>query len=535
MGGRHMEFHDVANMFPLMADDEYQALVEDIRAHGLREPIWTHEGKIIDGRNRYRACVELGIEPRFRAWHGQGSLGAFVVSLNLQRRHLSSSQKAVIALEVEQQLAKENPPGRPRKDETPQKVAGFSGEARERAAQLVGTNRQYVSDAKRLAKTAPDLLPSVRDGRITMKDAKRAATLPEQERTAVVEAIASGSAKDVGDAQRAARRAAAFDYRPHFAALLADNPRLAHYEAAVTRGELKVCLMGGPGQPADEHYPVLEVQTLSSPFTGQTWHWPKYSGAEITPIQPKGNTYAEDLHVPLFTPAEWDEFLAFDEAAVLEDLDFPGCTWFNWDPTAWRVPFRTFGVRDHWVGTATARRAYDLTYGRFLTTHEPSCELCKVTSAGGAIFVRQGWGVWETVEFNDGNGGRARRRYFQHDHGRRSLVEQAIHTVDPFAFSDFNFRRLAIWQAQPLEVSWSYCRRKTIPRETAIAALEADLARLRATEPLSEAELLDRALDWLQAYTPPPQAIEWREGTCTYPRRDDGTIDVERLRTLRGA
>ena len=82
-----MDFHDVANIFPMMGDEEYKALVADIKVNGLHQPVWTYQNKIIDGRNRYKACIDAGIEPQFRVWDGNGSLIAFVVSLNLNRRH----------------------------------------------------------------------------------------------------------------------------------------------------------------------------------------------------------------------------------------------------------------------------------------------------------------------------------------------------------------------------------------------------------------------------------------------------------------
>ena len=58
------DFHPVAELFPLLGGNEFDGLVKDVREHGLREPIWLHQdGRIIDGRNRYLACLEAGIEP----------------------------------------------------------------------------------------------------------------------------------------------------------------------------------------------------------------------------------------------------------------------------------------------------------------------------------------------------------------------------------------------------------------------------------------------------------------------------------------
>jgi len=100
--------HPVADIFPMMTAEEFAGLVEDIKANGLKEPIWLHpDGRIIDGRNRYKACIEAGVEPSFRTWNGEGSLVGFVVSLNLHRRHLNSSQRAIVGAKMLPMLEEE--------------------------------------------------------------------------------------------------------------------------------------------------------------------------------------------------------------------------------------------------------------------------------------------------------------------------------------------------------------------------------------------------------------------------------------------
>lgn len=95
-----MEFHEVANIFPLMQGDDFDALVASVKKNGLREPIKLYEGKILDGRNRYNACIRAEVEPRYEDWQGDDPW-EFVWDTNRKRRHLPAGQLQVIEVKYE--------------------------------------------------------------------------------------------------------------------------------------------------------------------------------------------------------------------------------------------------------------------------------------------------------------------------------------------------------------------------------------------------------------------------------------------------
>ena len=96
---RHPKYHPLCLLFPRLGDDELQELAEDIRQNGLENDMVTLDGKILDGRNRHVACEIAGVEPRFREFTGDDPI-AWVVSQNLVRRHLTASQRAVVAFDL---------------------------------------------------------------------------------------------------------------------------------------------------------------------------------------------------------------------------------------------------------------------------------------------------------------------------------------------------------------------------------------------------------------------------------------------------
>ena len=95
------EYHEAANLFRLMNTEEFSRLKASIQEHGLKDAIVLCDGKILDGRNRYRACLELQVNPHFADWDGSyGSPTLYSVNKNLNHRHLSASERAAVVSDM---------------------------------------------------------------------------------------------------------------------------------------------------------------------------------------------------------------------------------------------------------------------------------------------------------------------------------------------------------------------------------------------------------------------------------------------------
>ena len=174
-----LPLHPFVALFPPMSDEEYASFREDIRKNGVREPICLYNGQIIDGRNRYRACCDLGITAPTREWGGNGSLVDFVVSANLYRRHLTTSQKAAVAVAIKAALETEarerQRMGGKLKEKFPEAhdQAHEKGQARDLAGTIVGVSGRYVDEAERIKDASPHLFGEVHRGEKTLQEAKR--------------------------------------------------------------------------------------------------------------------------------------------------------------------------------------------------------------------------------------------------------------------------------------------------------------------------------------------------------------------------
>ena len=182
-----IEFHSLATLFPPLDDAAFEALTEDIREHGLREDIWLYEGKILDGTHRHKACLAVGVEPRFRHYEGDSPL-AFVIGVNLHRRHLTMTQRAMVAARV---MAEFEAEARTNMSRGGQGLADLPTlNSRDRAAELVGVSSRLVGAAAQiLGRGVPELVAAVERDAIKIAAAAAVATLENAE---LAELVARG-------------------------------------------------------------------------------------------------------------------------------------------------------------------------------------------------------------------------------------------------------------------------------------------------------------------------------------------------------
>lgn len=83
-----------------MSETQFNLLKADIQANGQREHIIVWHGLLVDGRNRLRACEELGIEPEIGELLEETDPVQYALSQNLHRRHLTTAQRSIVAAKL---------------------------------------------------------------------------------------------------------------------------------------------------------------------------------------------------------------------------------------------------------------------------------------------------------------------------------------------------------------------------------------------------------------------------------------------------
>jgi len=165
-----MDFHPISNIFPMMGEEDRDPLGEladNIRQNGLHQPIVLYQGQILDGRNRYLACGLAAVEPEYTEYEGDDPLG-YVLSLNLHRRHLTPSQRAVLAGEIANMERSDT-----LKQNTDTQNCASGKISVSEAAKMLDVSPRYVNEAKKIQKKSPEHFDKVKSGELSLQQAKR--------------------------------------------------------------------------------------------------------------------------------------------------------------------------------------------------------------------------------------------------------------------------------------------------------------------------------------------------------------------------
>jgi ParB-like chromosome segregation protein Spo0J len=162
-----------------MSGKEYEDLKQSLREHGQQQPVILRDQVLIDGRNRLRALLELGMEPVFQEYAGTLPIEDFILTQNLFRRHLTDDQRMMITTSV--MYRKETDAALEREKSGTRNPAVNSTQGRraptvtERIADVARGTDYQARQAVAVLTHAPDLVADVQRGKQRLREAAKQA------------------------------------------------------------------------------------------------------------------------------------------------------------------------------------------------------------------------------------------------------------------------------------------------------------------------------------------------------------------------
>jgi ParB-like chromosome segregation protein Spo0J len=180
-----MKHHEYANIYRLLNDSEIQKMAESIKEQGQILPIVTYEGLILDGRNRYKACLIAGVKPRFEEYTGDDPLGR-IAALNDHRRHDNPTELALVGERMASLKRGGTGANQYKSAESPSEPSA-PVITLQRAAELAGTSKAQIKRVRKAKKDGiPELVDMLESSEITPADADVVSSLPEEEQKKAV-------------------------------------------------------------------------------------------------------------------------------------------------------------------------------------------------------------------------------------------------------------------------------------------------------------------------------------------------------------
>lgn len=265
--------HPACTLFPMMSGAELDDLAADIVANGLRHPVTTLGGLLLDGRNRVEACRRAGVRPSSEEWDGDGDPLEWVISTNLHRRHLTTSQRAMIAARLANLRDGQKKAGAPNGAPVSQPDA----------ASLLNVGRMTVQRAAAVIEHGtPDLADAVSRGDLPVSTASEAARQPPPVQDRLLAAVTQAASP--AEARKAARAVLRAEKKAHVAHNSGENEWYTPPEYIAAARESMGGIDTDPASSAtanatvgaDQYFTAAD-DGLSQRWRGRVWMNPPYA------------------------------------------------------------------------------------------------------------------------------------------------------------------------------------------------------------------------------------------------------------------
>ena len=175
-----IQIHQLAAAFPLTEGKAFDQIKDSIRLIGQQVPVIMHNGVLLDGRNRLRACRELGRSVKAVDWNGTGTPEKMILAMNLRRSHFTTGQKAAVAVKllpsIELQADERSKAGKA----VDPSAKLHQGRSNDLAGEQVGVSSRSVAKAKKIKKASPDIFHQLFIGQITIGQAEKMIKQPSR-------------------------------------------------------------------------------------------------------------------------------------------------------------------------------------------------------------------------------------------------------------------------------------------------------------------------------------------------------------------
>lgn len=169
---------DFENLIPPLSEDEFNGLEKSILEEGVREPIVTWRGYIVDGHNRYKIATKYGLDFDTVEYDfaDEAAVIDWMVETQCSRRNLELFQKTALKIKAEKAKlaakAKEKEHERKTTSVNSSKSNLPTYDTRKELAKSAGVSEQTVSRVERILNEAPqELIEQCERGEVSINAA----------------------------------------------------------------------------------------------------------------------------------------------------------------------------------------------------------------------------------------------------------------------------------------------------------------------------------------------------------------------------